>query len=154
MVFRLRCLFSTLPPARIGKTTLSSIQGLRLDVLPRTSDWLHLWHADEAKRAEEHKRERYPTKDGRAVTPFAVETWGRVGEHGEQLLQTLAAEAVRHTRSRGQQTTAGAFTRRWRASLDAILQRGIAMCLASARCGLAGRAHQRRCHPRSSAEGS
>ena len=30
--------------------------------------------------AEHQKPERYPEKDGRSVVPFAVETWGRLGE--------------------------------------------------------------------------
>ena len=46
-----------------------------------------------ARRAEEQKWERYPAKDGRAMVPFAVETWGWIGEPREHLLQTLAAEA-------------------------------------------------------------
>lgn len=122
----------------------NQLQDLLVDVTIRhpASSAYRSQAADEvgfaAKRAEEQKVERYPTKDGRSVVPFAVETWGRIGEQGEQLLQTLAAEATRHSRSRGHQVTAGAFLRRWRAGLDAVLQRGVAMCLDSARHGLPG----------------
>ena len=93
-----------------------------------------------ALRAEERKFERYPEKDGRRIVPFAVETWGRLGEHAENLLQVLAAEATRYARMRGHATTASNFLRRWRATLDAVLQRGIAMSLISAKTGLPGRA--------------
>ena len=97
-----------------------------------------------ASSAEQQKLERYPERDGRSIVPFAVETWGRMGGRAEDLLQKLAAEAARHHCRRGQSTTAGTFMKRWRASLDATLQRGQAMSLIAARVGLAGRAHQQR----------
>lgn len=94
-----------------------------------------------ALRAEALKFERYPEKDGRSIVLFAVETWGRLGEHAENLLQMLGAEATRHVRLRGHAATASSFMRRWRAALDAVLQRGVAMSLIAARVGLPGRAH-------------
>ena len=68
-----------------------------------------------------------------------VETWGRLGEDGEALLTDLAASAARHAMRRGQQTTAGAFLRRWRSTLDACLLRGMARVLDASRQGLPGR---------------
>ena len=95
-----------------------------------------------ASVGEEAMRTRYPASGGRSVTPFIVETWGRLGNTAEDLLQDLAAEATRRARQRGTQTTAGAFLRRWRATLDACLQRGIARTMAAARHGLPGRHHR------------
>ena len=92
--------------------------------------------------AEEKKMERYPEAAGRRVTPFAVETWGRLGPHAEQLLQMLAAEATRHHRRRGHAATANAFMRKWRATLDAVLRKGMARALIACRCGLPGKPHE------------
>ena len=78
-----------------------------------------------AAEAEADKQSRYPPAGGRSVPAFAVETWGRLGQTAEELLTTLAAEATRHARRRGHVVTTGAFMRKWRASLDASLQRGI-----------------------------
>jgi len=96
-----------------------------------------------AAAAEKDKQQRYPPAAGRTVTAFAMETWGRLGLSGEELLQALAAEAARHARRHGQTATAGAFIRRWRATLDASLQRGVAAALTSSRCGLPGKTHRR-----------
>jgi hypothetical protein len=97
-----------------------------------------------AEAAEAQKSDRYPPRGGRSIVPFAVETWGRLGPQAEQLLESLAAEASRHAVRRGQDATAGDFVRRWRATLDALLQKDIALALDSARCGLPGRPHQAR----------
>lgn len=96
-----------------------------------------------AKDGESGKFARYPAKDNRTITPFAVETWGRLGEYAEDLLQELACEATRHARLRGQAATPSNFLRRWRAAMDACLHKGIVNSLQSARCGLPGRAHRR-----------
>ena len=96
-----------------------------------------------AAEAEADKQARYPPAGGRSVSAFAVETWGRLGQTAEELLTTLAAEATRHARRRGHVVTTGAFMRKWRASLDASLQRGIAAALLSARCGMPGKPHRR-----------
>ena len=96
-----------------------------------------------AQAGEKDKWARYPASGGRAMTPFVVETWGRMGPSAEALLESLAAEATRHARRRGQEATANAFLRRWRASLDACLQRGLAQALHAARHGLPGRAHRK-----------
>ena len=92
--------------------------------------------------AEGKKQVRYPPRAGRAVTPFAVETWGRLGPHAEQLLQLLAGEATRYARRRGHSATAGAFLRKWRATLNALLQKSVAKSLRAARVGLPGRPHK------------
>ena len=96
-----------------------------------------------AEAAEAQKIERYPACGGRKVVPFAIESWGRLGQHAEHLLESLAAEATRHAQRRGRDATAGSFLRRWRATLDAVLQKGIAKSLMSARQGLPGRPHMR-----------
>ena len=92
-----------------------------------------------AAQAAARKRERYPSRGGRSVTPFAVETWGRLDAMAEQVLDDLAAAATRHAELRGQAPTPGSCLRRWRASLDAALQSGVARMLIAARCGLPGR---------------
>jgi len=97
-----------------------------------------------AECAERDKEERYPAAGGRSVWTFALETWGRLGTAGEELLQFIAAEAVRHARRRGHVVTAGSFLRQWRATVDASLQKGVAAALISARCGLPGHAHHKR----------
>ena len=97
-----------------------------------------------ANAAAEEKRERYPPRSGRQVVPFAMETWGRLDAEAESLLQQLAAAATLHARRRGQAATAGAFLRRWRAILDACLQRSMAASLTAARLGLPGKPFQRR----------
>ena len=94
-----------------------------------------------AVRAEAEKIKRYLPNGGRSVIPFAMETWGRLGPQAEELLEILAAEATRHAERRGHATTACAFKRRWLATLDAALQKAMASALASARIGLAGKAH-------------
>ena len=96
-----------------------------------------------ARNAEAAKVERYPTSGGRSVTPFAVETWGRLGETAEHALEEFAAEATRHKRLRGFDASAASFLRRWRACLDAVLSKGIARSLNAARHGLPGRPVQR-----------
>ena len=92
---------------------------------------------------EQDKQTRYPASGGRVVRTLALESWGRVGAEGEELLQLVAAEAVRNSRRRGHVLSAGSFMRTWRATPDACLQKGIAACLVAARCGLPGRALQR-----------
>lgn len=94
---------------------------------------------DAAKR----KLQRYPATGGRAVQPFAIETWGRLESGAETLLETLSAAATRRATLRGQATPLGGLLKRWRAALDAVIQRGVANALISARCGLPGRRHER-----------
>ena len=94
-----------------------------------------------ALSAEEQKLERYPPCGGRKIVPFAMETWGRLGAQAEELLESVAAEASRHAQRRGHAYTASDFLRRWRATLDAVVQKALARALMSARVGLPGRAH-------------
>ena len=96
-----------------------------------------------ATMAEAEEQTRYPPAAGRKVTAFAVQTWGRLGDFAEQLLPRLAEVATLKARRQGQVTTAGAFLRRWRATLDACLQRGVAASLLAARHGLPGTPHRR-----------
>ena len=81
--------------------------------------------------AEKDKQQRYPPAGGRVVRTFAMEMWGRLGNEAEEALTTLAAEATHHARRHGHVVTAGSFLRRWRASLDASLQRGVAAAWAT-----------------------
>ena len=77
------------------------------------------------------------------MTPFAVETWGRLEAGAKDLLSKLAAAATRRAQLRGQAAPLGGVLKRLRAALDAVLQRGVAMALLSSRCGPAGRRHER-----------
>ena len=95
-----------------------------------------------AQRAEAEKRDRYPAAGGRAVIPIVHETWGRLGTTAEDLLLALSAAAARRAYRRGR--TAGPDLRKWRARLDAALQRSIAAQLDAAWNGLPGRPRQRR----------
>ena len=92
-----------------------------------------------AESAEKDKISRYPPRKGRSVVPFAVETWGRLGNAAEEVLQKLAAAATRHAWRRGQCTEAGSRLKRWRAVLDASLHRSMATMLLAARYGLPGK---------------
>ena len=97
-----------------------------------------------AAAAEMRKWQRYPAAGGRMVVPFAVETWGRLGDEAESLLETLAAAASRRANLRGHSCSATGYLKRWRAALDAVAQRGVAMSLTSAYVGLAGRPHKKK----------
>ena len=95
-----------------------------------------------AVRAEEDKTVRYQTSAGRKVWPVAHETWGRLGDQAELLLQACAAAASRRAWRLGR--LPGNPLRRWRAQLDAVLHRGIVAQLSASRYGLPGRPHRRR----------
>jgi hypothetical protein len=97
-----------------------------------------------AAMAETRKAYRYPSAAGRSTTPFAAETWGRLGHEAEGLLSVLSAAASRRSARRGQYATATSLMKRWRAALDSVLQRGVAMSVLAASRGLAGRLHRRR----------
>ena len=92
-----------------------------------------------AAQAVQQKQHRYPASGGRSVTPFAIETWGRLDAGAEELLDRLAAAATRRDVFRGHAPPPGGRLKRWRAALDAVFQRGVAMSLMSARHGLTGR---------------
>ena len=47
-----------------------------------------------AAKADIQKIERYPGAAGWHVTPFAIESWGRLSDSAEALLQTMAAAAA------------------------------------------------------------
>ena len=98
-----------------------------------------------ASAAANEKRERYPSRGGRQVTPFAVETWGRLDVAAEALLEDMAAAAARHDALRGRAPSQTGCLKRWRAAIDAVVQRGVAMSLLAARYGLPGRPARRSC---------
>ena len=89
-----------------------------------------------AQRAELEKLARYPPAAGKAVWPLAHETFGRLGERAEELLQQCAAIATRRAHRRGRQP--GNVLRNWRARLDATLGRGLAAQLHQASAGTPG----------------
>ena len=97
-----------------------------------------------ATKAAGKKYQRYPAAGGREITPFAVETWGRMDAAAEHLLVDLAAITSRRAMMRGQAVTASACLKKWRATLDATLQRGVAKSLVASFYGLPGRFHHRR----------
>ena len=92
--------------------------------------------------AEQHKADRYPPAGGRAVWPVAYESWGRAGVAAENLLVRLATVARRRAHRRGR--ACGQELLRWRAKIDAMLQKAVVAQLASARFGLPGRRPYRR----------
>ena len=94
-----------------------------------------------AQKAGGEKFDRYPAANGRSIWPISHETWGRLGDHAEELLSVCAAAASRRAARRGR--VAGGILRRWRAQLDARLHRAVAAQLAAARLGLPGRARRR-----------
>ena len=94
-----------------------------------------------AAEAEGEKQERYPATS-REVWPIAHETWGRLGVQAEQFLIFCAAAARRRAHRRGR--ASGTELTRWRACLDACLQKSVAMQLLTARRGMPGRAAYRR----------
>ena len=95
-----------------------------------------------AEVAEGRKDDRYPTALGRSVWPVAHETWGRLGERAERLLEVCGAANARRAYRHGR--LPGNCVRRWRAQLDAALHRAIAFQLVAARDGLPGRARCKR----------
>ena len=95
-----------------------------------------------AAEAEEEKAKRYPAAGGRAVWPVAYEVFGRAGDQAEHLLGFLAAVARRRAYRRGR--SAGQELQRWRARIDAALQKAVAAQLLAARVGLPGRRLVRR----------
>ena len=80
---------------------------------------------------------KYPATAGRQVTPFAVETYGRLGPQAEAFIETIAAAARKQAMRAGREP--GRAQARWRAALDAALLRGIAAQLAAASDGLPGK---------------
>ena len=87
--------------------------------------------------AEGQKHIRYPAAGGRRIWPVAYETWGRAGEEAEQLLVALAAAARRRAHRRGRLVRSELA--RWRARIDGVLHRGIALQLHAAAAGLPGK---------------
>ena len=95
-----------------------------------------------AAEAEREKADRYPAAGGREVWPVTYEVFGRAGDQAERLLCFLAAAARRRAHRRGR--AAGQELQRWRARIDATLQRGVAAQLLAARVGMPGRRPFRR----------
>ena len=72
-----------------------------------------------AMAAEAEKLAKYPATAGRQVTPFAVETYGRLGPQAEAFIETIAATARKQAMRAGPEP--GRAQARWRAALDAAL---------------------------------
>ena len=84
-----------------------------------------------AADAENRKEARYGVgRGGVRVTPFAVETWGRMGAGAETLLSKLSAHWAWRTRARA--GAAAAKERQWRAELGVALVRAQAATLLEA----------------------
>ena len=100
--------------------------------------------------AAEEKRKRYgqtnSVHNARKVVPLPHETWGRLGEEAEALLESAAASVTRAAARAGRATPVGCTLRRWRAKLDETLHRLVAHQLHAAQYGLPGTA-RRRCAP-------
>ena len=85
-----------------------------------------------AKEAEGNKRRRYP--DGRTPfrgVPFALESYGRVGETALKHLRELARDRAANLQEGGEEA-ASALLQRWAASLSSALCRANARSLRSA----------------------
>ena len=93
-------------------------------------------------RAAADKQGTYPAACGRCVVALGHETWGRLSEEAEHILQLCAAVAARRDYRRGR--LPGDRVRRWRAMLDASLQRAVAEQRQAAAFGLPGRPVRRR----------
>ena len=93
-----------------------------------------------AATAEREKEARYPAAGGRSIWAVMHETWGRLGQQAEVLLDTCAA-AARQAYRRGRNCTN--ILRVRRAKLDAALHRDVATQLCAAMSGLPGRPHRR-----------
>ena len=87
--------------------------------------------------AEGQKHLRYPAAGGRSIWPVAYETWGRAGEEAELLLVALAAAARRRAHRRGRLVRSELA--RWRARIDGVLRRAVALQLHAAAAGLPGK---------------
>ena len=90
-----------------------------------------------AEHGDRDKADRY----GSSVFALVHESWGRLGEVAESLLMTAAEVAARLDWRRGR--VPGQRLQRWRAQLDADLQRAQASMQLSAINGLPGRTHRR-----------
>ena len=90
-----------------------------------------------ASRGDRDKNDRY----GDLVTPLVHESWGRLNDSAESLLDSAAASAARLDWRRGRPP--GHRLQRWRAQLDADLQRAQARMQLAAVNGMPGRPHRR-----------
>jgi len=92
-------------------------------------------------KAEQEKEAKYPAARGRACMAFAVETWGRISLAADDLLTRLASAAAKYDRRRDYADRHR--LQRWRAQLDAALQRGLAAALLSSHEAANGRPRRR-----------
>ena len=94
-----------------------------------------------AAAGSRENRDKYPSRAGRCIWPVIHETWDRLGEDAEQLLQLCAAAGRRYSHRRGR--ACGQELASWRARLDGTLQRAVCMQHASCMRGLPGRKQYR-----------
>ena len=90
-----------------------------------------------ASRGSADKAQRY----GDSVTALVHESWGRLNDAAEELLSSASATAARLDWRRGR--IPGKRLQKWRAMLDAELQRAQATMQMAAISGLPGKAHKR-----------
>ena len=84
-----------------------------------------------ALSGESDKRKRYPPKGSTVVTPFALETYGRLGPAAEEFLRTLATAAERRDALRAVPPKARIQT--WYTQLSRVLARAAARTILEAR---------------------
>ena len=92
--------------------------------------------------AEREKRREYMLPGGKALTPFGVETFGRLGAAAEELLRKMQAVAANRSRLRGGH--ASRIVERLRERIDAHLHRHAVHMCTFAEHGLGGTALYRK----------
>ena len=92
--------------------------------------------------AEREKRREYVLPGGKTLTPFGVETFGRLGAAAEELLSKMQAVAANRSRLRGGH--ANRIVERLRERLDAHLHRHAVQMCTFAEHGLNGTAPYRK----------
>ena len=93
-----------------------------------------------AQVAEKQKHDRYPSADGRSITPVALETFGRIGAEFDELLLTVAA--ISRDKDRRQGCSGTRCLSRWRLLLSTAVAKGIAKLIEDSHTRHAGNARK------------
>ena len=80
-----------------------------------------------ARKAEQEKQARYPSRNGIRVATFAIETFGRLGNEASETMQKLATAAAERDELRGMQVRNR--VRRWQVQMSRTLFRATARTL-------------------------
>ena len=94
-----------------------------------------------ASEADDEKTATYPRAGGNICTLLAAETWGRLSQTAEEVLLRLNTAAAKYDRSRDRRDRHRLA--RWRAQVDATLQRGVVAAILGSRFGDLGCARHR-----------